>query len=1077
TTIIVHQGEYRERLLIGKGITLKAAPGENFELSGGDLTRGPPGTRGTMVTIASDTKVTIDGGNFSYEGDTWDDAAIKIQYGDNHEVMNANFSNSKQGIWVHGNDHDDNSTIQVIDIHHNTFTNITGHAIYLQGTWGNVENNYINDSCDGIMVAFGWIAPNPYVGSISENIIENCSVGVNMVGSTVFNYEDNEITGCGVGELLNDTQQESVGNTFEDCQVGTRVINGSSPKLLENTYTDCPTPVLIDRCTGLKAYENEITGTDIGFQPVYSKVEHLDHDIASNNTIDGRPVFYSFGDNEAAHVLQDFGQVFIANSSYSSYSIRNPSPVRTVIAYSTGVDIGGSKLTTGLDLFRSDLSGEGATIGDPGLLTTPLRMDDSDLKIYNSTIKAVDELEESAVLDTGSNLNLYNSTYGAMAQFHDAASRIRFFSYIGLKVLHQDGGLPVEGAHYEFSVDDTRVHASSLFEGSDPETNPDGFAGPFWIRFGTMTRSADTVHEVTVTVNATADRSFEGSRFIDYVEATESHTEEFVIGDILRPMAPKNLQADIVVDGDANRLTWDKNTDDAVLYRIYYLDDGNWSMVGEATGTTFDHPGLPSGTLASYRVTAVDEVGLESLPSTSVEVESVDQLAPAPPREVRISNVTTQSLTLSWKRSASNDVVEYEVHLVERSQGGELTSRKLIRKTSDLSVMVQDMSDSKNLFAVKAVDEVGLKSMFSSPASIEADDLTWPEISDLEWTIGAHSARVGWKTNEPTTSWLWIGTSVEDVSSIGPGPLGTEHLFEVEDLLAETTYYFYIHAVEPSGNDVIDDNQGQFYSFTTYESEGYLRLTILDQDEEKVTGIDVKAAGDSLSMKVLETEPGIYMAYLIPGSWNVTITSTDHEPLDPFEVVILPDQWNNMTVHLSSLFWEEVNLTIRVLDDQGNVIAGAVIEYDGREYTTGSDGRVSLGKVGTNRTIHLTISAEGYETLEKDIFIPSKNREQKVDVSLIPGGEEEDDGFMTWLIILAAVVGLLLLLFVLFVVLSRRSRKEPAEEEEEPEDEEEALEEEEKPAGAVKKGKVKKEEEPSGDKEEKEKDTGEKKEE
>ncbi|MBN1539336.1 MAG: hypothetical protein JW939_04265, partial [Candidatus Thermoplasmatota archaeon] len=35
TTIVVHQGDYRERLRIGKGITLKAAPGENFELSGG----------------------------------------------------------------------------------------------------------------------------------------------------------------------------------------------------------------------------------------------------------------------------------------------------------------------------------------------------------------------------------------------------------------------------------------------------------------------------------------------------------------------------------------------------------------------------------------------------------------------------------------------------------------------------------------------------------------------------------------------------------------------------------------------------------------------------------------------------------------------------------------------------------------------------------------------------------------------------------------------------------------------------------------------------------------------------------
>jgi len=1070
TTIVVHQGDYRERLRIGKGVTLKAAPGENFELSGGDQTRGPPGTRGTMVTIASSTPVTIDGGNFSYEGDTWDDSAIKIQYGDNHIVKNANFSNSKQGIWVHGNDHDDESKIQNIRIFENTFTNISGHAIYLQGTWAEVENNHINDSCDGIMVAFDWIAPNPYVGSISGNIIENCDVGVNIVGSRVYNYEYNEIIGCGVGELLNNTEQGSVGNSFEDCPVGTKVINGSSPVLVENTYTDCDVPVQIDRCTGLRAYGNEITGTTTGFQPIYTKVEHLDHEIASNNTIEGNPVFYSFGDNEVAHVLEDFGQVFIANSSHSTYSVIEPSSCPTIIAFSTGVDIGGSRLTTGLDLFRSDLYGEGVTIGGPAFGDTPFGMDDSDLNIYNSTIEAGSEAESGVVMGSGSNLGMYNSTIGTEPDLVDTGSTIRFHSHIGLKVLHQDGGSPAEWAHYEFLVDDTRVHASSLFGGSDPETNPEGLAGPFWIKFGTMTRSVDTVHEVTVTVNATADRSFEGSRFIDYVDATRSHIEEFVIGDILRPMVPRNLQGEIVAEGDANRLTWDRNTDDTLLYRVYYDDDDNWTLVGKAAGTTFDHSGLPSGTLASYRVTAVDEVGLESLPSTSVEVESVDQLAPAPPREVRISNVTTQSLTLSWKQSASNDVVEYEVHLVERSQGGELTSRKLIRKTSDLSVMVQDMSDPKNLFAVKAVDEVGLKSMFSSPVSIEADDLTWPEISDLEWTIGARSARVGWITNEPTTSWLWIGTSVEDLSSIGPGPLGTEHLFEVGDLLVETTYYFYIHAVEPSGNDVIDDNQGQFYSFTTYASEGYLRLEILDQDGEKVTGIDVKAAGESLSIQVLETETGIYMAYLLPGNWTVTITSEDHEPAVPFDITVLPNVWSNMTVFLSSLYWDEVNLTVRVLDDQGNVIAGAVIEYGGKEYTTGPDGSGDLGRVGTNQTIQIKINAEGYETLIRDIFIPSKNREQKVDVSLIPGGGEEDDNFMTWLIILAAVVGLLLLLFVLFVVLSRRSKKEPEEEEEEEAEGEEEVSEgaEDKPAGAVKKGKVKKEEGTSGGKGEEE---------
>jgi len=185
TVITVHGGEYRESLMITKGITIRSAPGETFTVRGDVLTRGPPLTRGIMVVIASPTPVTIDGGDYNFSGTTWNDSAIKVQYGDNHVIKNANFSDSKQGVWVHGNDHEDLSTIKNIRILDCRFTNISGHAIYLQGTWAEVENNYINKSGDGIMVAFNWIAPNPQVGSIRDNRIENCSVGVNIVDSVV----------------------------------------------------------------------------------------------------------------------------------------------------------------------------------------------------------------------------------------------------------------------------------------------------------------------------------------------------------------------------------------------------------------------------------------------------------------------------------------------------------------------------------------------------------------------------------------------------------------------------------------------------------------------------------------------------------------------------------------------------------------------------------------------------------------------------------------------------------------------------------------------------------------------------
>ncbi|MBN1539805.1 MAG: hypothetical protein JW939_06645 [Candidatus Thermoplasmatota archaeon] len=1055
-TVVVHQGDYHDRLMITKGITVKAAPGENFKVTGGDLTRGPPGTKGAMVTIASLTPVTIDGGDYHYAGDGWDDAAIKIQYGDNHQIRNAIFNDSKQGVWVHGNDHEDLSTIKNIKIINNTFTNISGHAAYLQGTWAWIENNFIKDSCDGIMVAFGWTAPDPVVGSISENIIQNCSVGVNIVGSRVFNYKDNDIIRCEIGELFNNTEQGSHGNRFEDCGVGTKVINNSAPLLVGNTYTDCPMPVVIERCEGLRAYENVITGTDIGFKPIYENVDHLDHEISRNNTIKGGPVYYSFGDNEVALVLEDFGQVFIANSSHSSYSIKDPSPCPTSVLFSKDVDIGGSRLTNGLAAFRSDIYGENVMIGNTGFTGTTLYLEASDLELYNSSIKTENGVETAAVLSADSNMGLFSSTIGAMPDMNDAASRIRFFSYIGLEVLHQDGGVPVEGAHYEFMVDEVRIHASSLFEGSDPVTDLEGKAGPFWIEYRTKTASADINPELELTVNATADRSFQGRRSIDAIDAAEDHTELFIIDDIIRPMAPKNLQGDAVPDGDANRLTWEANTDDTLTYRIYYQEDVNWTMVGESDGTSFDHVGPADGTLATYRVTAVDEVNLESLPSTPVEVLTKDLLGPDPPRELRIFNITDTSFVLSWKSSLSVDVEIYEIHLVNadmtRSPGSVISSIRMIDSTIGNTITIHDLSDAKNAFAVRALDEAGNPSPFSNPVSLEASDLTWPSISDIEWMTGAKSAKIAWTTDEPTICKLWLGTSINDLGPYGPTALGTDHVCMVEGLQPNRTYFFYIHAQEPSGNDVIDNNEGAFFSFTTLESEGYLSIRIFDQDSDPVSGISILALRGDAEVRSVEVSPGIYEAFLLPGNWTVQILSSDHSPVDPFDVEVQPFLWTNLSIELTSILWERANLTIMVIDEDGNTVQGAIVEFEGEEYRTGPGGKVAIPDVETEQTYKVKISAEGFESIEKDIFVPAKGKDQTETVTIMHEEAGPSDSAVIWILLLVlAVILLLIILIIILVVLKRRSQPRSEDEDADKKPVDKAGREE----GKVKEGKIK----------------------
>ncbi len=1052
TTIIVHQGEYHERLMISKGITLKAASGESFTLLGGGNSRGPPGSNGTMVTIASSTPVTIDGGDYNFSGTTWNDSAIKIQHGDHHVVKNANFFDSRQGVWVHGNDHDDLSTIKNIRILDNTFNNISGHAIYLQGTWAEVENNRINNSGDGIMVAFGWIAQNSYVGSISNNRIENCSVGVNIIGSEVYNYEENDIVDCEVGEILNNTKQLSKGNSFIRCQNGTMVIEDSTPMIVENNYVDCQIPVVIEKCNGLRAYENEIIGTEIGFKPIFEEVSHLDHNISMNNTIDGNPIFYSFGDSGISMDLDDYGQVFIANSTSSTYLINGPTSCPMTVAYSEDIDISGSRITSGAQFFNSIISGDDIEFDYSDHMGTSLMMRSSDLKLYNSRIDGRSEERVALNIDEGSDAGLYSCEIVGLNIINDAASRIRFYSNIDLKVLHEDGIDPVEGAQFKIDVENSTVHSTPLFEGIEPLTGPDGMSEKYWIKYLTRSASTDTEHSVEFTVNATLDRSWEGNRSVD---ASRDHTEEFIIGDIRRPSTPKNLQGESVPDGESNRLTWDVNTDDTVSYRIYSLENENWTQVGEVTENVFDDSTTPHGTLANYRITAVDEVGLESPPSTSVEVMAQDFIGPKPPRDLRIFDITEDRFTLSWKISLSPDAEMYEVHLVEadmtRSPGSVKSSVRIVSSTADTTIVIQDMSDPENIFAVRAIDEAGNPSPFSNHVSLEANDLTWPTFSNLEWIFGAKTAKISWETNEPTTCTLFLGSSVEDLSAHGPTTLGKDHFFQVDNLLPNTTYYFYIFAVEPSGNDVTDDNEGAFYSFTTLLTEGYLAVTVQDEDSEPVSGITVLLKSGSIEVIGVETEPGIYEAFLLPGNWTITILSSDHSEHDPEVVEVLPFRWTNITIDLTSILWERANLTIIVVDENGNTVQWAVVDFDGKESITGPDGTVIIENVKTGVSYRIKVSADGFENFEKELFIPAKGVNQSETITIIHREEGSSDGSWIWILLLTAAVLLLIIILIIIMLVVKR-RKDHEEEPEEPAKEIKEEKEEAEEEGEVKEG-------------------------
>ena len=84
------------------------------------------------------------------------------------------------------------------------------------------------------------------------------------------------------------------------------------------------------------------------------------------------------------------------------------------------------------------------------------------------------------------------------------------------------------------------------------------------------------------------------------------------------PTAPGSLVASAVSPSEID-LSWSASTDNTGVtgYRVYRSTGGSYSLAGTATTTGFADLGLASSTTYTYRVTAVDAAGNESMASTA----------------------------------------------------------------------------------------------------------------------------------------------------------------------------------------------------------------------------------------------------------------------------------------------------------------------------------------------------------------------------------------------------------------------------------------------------------------------------
>lgn len=206
----------------------------------------------------------------------------------------------------------------------------------------------------------------------------------------------------------------------------------------------------------------------------------------------------------------------------------------------------------------------------------------------------------------------------------------------------------------------------------------------------------------------------------------ESLPVQFVLEDITPPAVPFNLAANPVPNGDAINITWDLNTDDTIMYELWWVDPatGNWTLLVNISHSNhqfiFANESLMNGTEYHFKLRAWDKVNNPSGFTIFVDVTHRDYIAPAAPTNLTATALSETGIMLDWDASTALDVVGYKVRINETGAGagGPFRLQDVVNALSyEFTGLLENVT---YYFVVEAVDEA-----HNPTASGVASNTTW----------------------------------------------------------------------------------------------------------------------------------------------------------------------------------------------------------------------------------------------------------------------------------------------------------------------------------------------------------------
>jgi fibronectin type 3 domain-containing protein len=139
--------------------------------------------------------------------------------------------------------------------------------------------------------------------------------------------------------------------------------------------------------------------------------------------------------------------------------------------------------------------------------------------------------------------------------------------------------------------------------------------------------------------------------------------------DTVPPAVPQTITVEQRPVGNMLRVLWLPNTDDTERYRVYIYNAtaAEWQAVGDvlASFSQFDVAKLVDGQSYRFRVTAIDDAGLESAPGEEAAGVPRDTMYPTIPVGLRVMPVPEgKALNVSWSTNF-DDTVSFKLYRLE----------------------------------------------------------------------------------------------------------------------------------------------------------------------------------------------------------------------------------------------------------------------------------------------------------------------------------------------------------------------------------------------------------------------------